>query len=603
MNIPIQPEPSKIPDLPTGVPAQQDASLLQDTCKSVLASQQERLEKATAAKGSSRQIQNILNKNEKELQSTIEQNPQTQSLPPNAKQSFISSQIAQQRQTFLDPLQSTSMKSFQRMAQIKTEALASAAGIETTSGTQPITEGVIKQNGVSYVLIPDPQYPDDPTKAMAFPISQTAAQGAEGGPDYSSSEAIWYTMQNAYNAGDKTLFQQTANAYLYLVDQKNATIAATNQQNYANQWAATPGLMGWTFDLGSNPPGSNILSNIEGKGGFPYASDFTNPSNAGDAGLSTATDADEGIINMMIQAQSRWGDMSLHCFGTFPPAAALQPSDPALPAPATDTDLTTLLNQAVNSFMAYDVSNKDTPPTNGTRNGFTYDGTTYYPILTNDNWGHNTLNPSYANFGELANIYNYMTSQGTFGSSPQLLKQAVQNTVQYLQALQNDYNGGLPDNPTWSEVGGKPTSVGWDSIRFLSTSGMYLYNSIHGGSPDPFGILSQVQSMTQKMASYVWSIGVNPGASNMTLNNGSTLSGPALLGPLLVAMKALNYDGNLPSNIPQSAIQQVSDSLDASVAYNPSNTDPSVWQQNYYAVELYLINRYCANQIPDPQPS
>jgi|GEM_PF-4765657 len=455
---------------------------------------------------------------------------------------------------------------------------------------EPATEKTIQINGVSYVLIPDPSAPNDPSKAMAFPVSHTSDAGGAAVPSCTSTEAIWYTLKMAYDSKDQTLFQQAMNGYLYLVEQKEAIVAAGGP---TASGASTPGLAGWLPSLGQ-PPGSQFSS-----GQFPYPNAPYNPA------LSTATDADLQILNLMIEGQKTFGNLNLHAFGPFP--AGYTPKD---------TDMNSLKNTAENTFLRNNISGTVQSPDDQAHRGFKYDGVTYNPVLCNDNWGGGNwggatpngtmLNPSYFDPVALTNIYNDVASSKDPSISGQAanFKLAVQNSVKYLKALQADYKDpnaqhansyGMPDNPAWNEGDGPqkngPHMVGWDSIRFLANVGNFVDFCNHGGQ-DVFGILPDVKDMGTKMLNYVQSNMVD---GTLPYPDGSKLFGGALYGPLLVAMKALTPQDPSIANIASS----LDDALKVDMnRMNP--TDPNAylyWQDQYYGIMVGLTCKADADRI------
>ncbi len=450
---------------------------------------------------------------------------------------------------------------------------------------QPATEKTLKIQGVSYVLISDPKLPTDPSQSMGFPVSHTSDAGGAPVLSATSTEAIWYTLENAFNAGDKDLFQQTLNGYLYLVEQKAATV-----NDPKNSWAWTPGLAGWLIDLGQ-PPGSVYQS-----GKYPYPQgDPGNPS------LSTATDADEQIIALMLKALTKFGDLTLHCFGGFPNSG--QPSD---------SKMSSLIETAIKTFLYNNISGHPQSSYDQAHHGFKYQNVLYNPVLCNDNWGGGGwvndpnqpnqgtfLNPSYFDPVVLAEIYNYVlvSQDPSISSQAAALKQAVVNSVAYLTILQHEYQdpndpqaAGMPDNPAWNEndgpSGNGPHPIGWDSIRFLTNVGKFIRSS-----QDPFNILDSVKTMGQKMLNYLIAHSEQPYTPDMIYENtpnGAKLKGPALLGPLLVAMKALTpQDPHIPT---------VAESLKTALVVDMNQMDPAdsnaylYWQDQYYGVELGLVN-------------
>lgn len=455
---------------------------------------------------------------------------------------------------------------------------------------QPATEKDLQINGVSYVLFADPAASSDPTKSMAFPVSHTSDSGGAAVPSATSTEAIWYTLENAYNANDKELFQQTLNGYLYLVEQKAATVQGTS-------WASTPGLAGWIINLGQ-PPGSVFSS-----GQFPYPQ-----GDPGNANLSTATDADEQILNLMIKGLAQFGDLELHCFGSFPNKAA-----------AADATMSSLIDQAVATFLYNNISGHPQSQYDEAHHGFKYLGVTYNPVLCNDNWGGGGwkddgsktssqgtfLNPSYFDPTTLSAIYNYAASSKdpTISSQAPALKQAVLNSMAYLTVLQSEFQdptdpnaAGMPDNPAWNEndgpQGNGPHPVGWDSIRFLTNAGKYVDACENHGAQDPFGILDALKVMGQKMLAYVIKNSDSPYTPDMILGNtqkGAQLKGPALLGPLLVGMKGLTpSDTNIPTVVASLGKVLV---LDMNQMTPTDQSAYLYWQDQYYGTELGLVNQ------------
>ncbi|QVL57622.1 MAG: hypothetical protein KFB93_00670 [Simkaniaceae bacterium] len=465
----------------------------------------------------------------------------------------------------------------------------------SVSTTQPANESMLKINGVSYVLFADPKAPTDPSKSMAFPVSHTSDLGGAAVPSATSTEAIWYTLENAYDADDQQLFQQTLNGYLYLVQQKVATVAGTD-------WASTPGLAGWIIDLGT-PPGTTFSS-----GKFPYPQ-----GNPGNPNLSTATDADEQIINQMLKGIEKFGDLTLHAFGAFPSSSSPQ-----------DIKMSDLTRVAVETFLYNNIAGHPASIYDKAHHGFKYQGVVYNPVLSNDNWGGGGwtndpkeqnqgtfLNPSYFDPHTLANIYAYVLSSSDpkINSQADAFKTAMINTVGYLTVLQAEYQdksdpsiAGMPDNPAWNENDGPngngPHPIGWDSIRFLTNVGKYVDYCENKGGTDPFGILSDFKEMGTKMLGYVIKNSINLYMPNMTLGatpKGANLEGGALLGPLLVAMKALTpNDPNIATV--QASLTKASE-VDMAQMDPKSGSAYSYWQSIYYGTELALVNAFDADQI------
>ena len=465
---------------------------------------------------------------------------------------------------------------------------------------EPADVKTLQKEGVSYVLVPG-KGSSDPNQEMAFPVSRTSDSGGAAMPDCSSTEAIWYAMETAYDAGDKTFFQQLLNGYYYLVELKESAIKSSTA-NPKPTWDSTPGLAGWQFTIGAPP--------VDKADDSMYPNDDT-PSDPKHGMLSCATDADEHIIDLMMKAQQKWPDMTT-AYGQGSLKDGYM---------GNTISLTSLLNEALTTFLTHNVSGYPTSGYDSSHRGFSYPPGTPLrsPILTNDNWGGGdsskppgtALNPSYFDPLCLADIYNYAKNSGdsTTEGYADNLKKAVQNSMKYLYnpnpttdypypGLQQDYNGALPDNPYWSEGSSKPHPVGWDSIRYLTNVGKYV-NACNTGLQDPFGILPDVTASGKMLLQYVTdpSRSTNLYSSNMVFDPGdgthANITGGALLGPLLVAMKALD-----PTN---PNIKTLEDSLDKVLNVDvSSNTDYSKWQTNYYySVAVGLTSKYDAEQIPE----
>jgi hypothetical protein len=301
----------------------------------------------------------------------------------------------------------------------------------------------------------------------------------------------------------------------------------------------------------------------------------------------------------MIKGEAKFGDLTLHAFGPFPSGSQ----------PPADTAMSALLKQAARTFLTCDVSGYPQSIYDNAHHGFKYNGVTYNPVLCNDNWGGGGwtddgsktdsqgtfLNPSYFDPTTLAGIYEYANnSQNGMSDLAKNLYTAVQNSVAYLQVLQNQFNGALPDNPAWNEGGVGPHPVGWDSIRFLSNAGKYV-----AAGQDPFGIIDTVKTMGTTMLNYVLAHSENNYQPNMILDNtpnGAQISGGALLGPLLVAMKALTPDDPNIGTVENS----LTASLDIDMDQMQGSSGYTYWQNQYYGIQLGLVNQYDASQIPPP---
>lgn len=456
---------------------------------------------------------------------------------------------------------------------------------------QPATEKTLKIAGVSTVLMNDPVHASDPTQSIAIPVSHTSDSGGNGMPDSTSTESIWYFLELAYDAGDQVYFQQLMNGYYYLVEQKAQTVSGTS-------WAVTPGLAGWIITLGI-PPGSNLKN-----GGLPYPQN--DPRNSR---LSTATDADEQIIAMMIKGIAKFGDLNLHCFGTFPSGSA----------PA-DKKMSDLLKEAVGTFLVNNIAGYPQSSYDKAHHGFKYEDTLYNPVLSNDNWGGGGwtddpnnpmqgtfLNPSYVDAETLAIIYQYAKSQDFSSEHVANFHQAMVNSVAYLEALQANFVdptdpnvAGMPDNPAWNEDDGpdgkSPHPVGWDSIRFLTKVAKYVDYIENKGNTDPFGIVDKMKSMGTKMLNYVIKYSQSPYTSKMVLAPGKAdLFGGALLGPLLLAMKVLTpNDPNIGAV--EKSLAEVSEVDMAQI--DPSRSDAyTYWQSQYYGAMLALVNAFDSQHL------
>ena len=490
--------------------------------------------------------------------------------------------------------------------------------------------------------------------SMAFPSSHTSDSGGNGMPDYTSTEAFWYFVEIALENNDLIFTQQLLNGYNYLIEQKNFMVKSSGV-TYQN----TPGMAGWQPYI--SIPNTNFNQSVYSTSNTQY--------------WSTATDADEHIITMFNYASKYLTDIYYCSDGNLTNTNGIVSYNSL-----SSTTIQNILTQSVNTFLTSNISNFPTSNYDTAHKGFYYPmeynngswtpsniSLVYNPVLTNDNFGGGTtiqyngliagttgLNPSYFDPITLETIYQL--SQTTYSNNTFIYNDysnntimtfnneqitsnyfnSIKNSIIYLMTLQSDYidpvsthinSFGLPDNPYWNEGeivpkqenAGKigPHYVGYDSIRFLSNVGKFVY--MYNKNSSSFSLFNStdynnILLMGIRMCNYIISNSQNLFEPNMILMypDQTYLESHVLLGPLTVIMYAIlpyinNSDQTSPyySTITSDNLNQIINSLN-SLAIDTSqfvynSTNPSngwmQWQSNYYSCSLILVNKYYLNQM------
>lgn len=398
----------------------------------------------------------------------------------------------------------------------------------------PATESTLEINGISVLT----------QGSMAFPVGHVVPEGQPGDiSDYTPSEAFGYSMRNAVLAGDQASFQSLLNGFLYLVNQ--TTLYRQNQMGLSGSQLAQ-GLIGWSPNI------MNILSSQS-----PYPSSLPNQF------VSSASDADADIIDSLIMASTLWPDLVAQ--DTLTPAGGSIISSIAIKD---------LAQQTIQNFVSNELGN------------FTFNGTTYY-AMTLDNWGHDALYPDYFDPTTFAKMIAFVGSTSAEGQS---LASAAQGTIQYIAAVAAANQNWIPDSPYW--LGGA-SSFGYDATRILMRFGEYL--SI--GS-DPLNMAPEVSTI---LSNLVYNIFSNNGSYLQWQQGGtvtftpSGLTGGAFTGPLLTALKSLNQNNQLPSDVPQNDITQVTDCLNYDLTQYQIDTMQD-WQNWYFSIQLAVLNQGLIDQ-------
>ncbi|MEX0961673.1 MAG: hypothetical protein WDZ28_02310 [Simkaniaceae bacterium] len=434
---------------------------------------------------------------------------------------------------------------------LQSAGAALSKGAAPAADTPPATIQTLDIDGVSVIDVTVNGV------TMAFPVGHVLPQGQPGSiSNYTPSEAFGYAMRNAVAYNDKDFFQQLLNGYLYLANQT---------EEYRNDPQGF-GLIGWSPDIGNLPsegPYSNLPSNF----------------------VSSASDADEDIIGAMIEAYNKWGPMT-----------AEDPTDTGAPNTYQSISLKDLITTTINSFIQCDIGS------------VTINGTTYDPVMTLDNWGHDAMNPDYfdpTEFTEMV-VWEEKNDPINGANNVKILQQAAKNTMSYITDIQNSNGGWIPDTP-WSLSG--PSSFGFDATRTLMRFGEYLLVCNQTGK-DPLGIEPQVEASLNTLVSNIFS---NNG-SYLNWDNGTVTFTPTGLGygqftgPLLVALAGLQATGNLPSDVTEDDITQVATCFEQDLSqYNTGSMQD--WQSSYFAIELALVSEGILDHLdpsilpPGLQPS
>jgi hypothetical protein len=511
MNIPLQPEPSPSSKQPMGDSVPQAGDLLSQAASDTLAAQRAALQNLPT-EATPRKVASLLSQHEQQLYAALDRDPTTQNLPENVKQQFVLEQVAQQRQEFLDPMQTVS-KSFKKMAQIKNEALAPSLG-----SNPPATEKTLDIDGVSVYEWHAPN-----GQILYIPVGHSL-QGSTTTP----SEAWGYAMRNAVEAGDKGFFQQLTQSYLYFCNQS----IGTNQTQLF-------GLMGW------NP-------------------DMTTGSYANQSAATSASDADEDIINALIAGYQKFGDMTI----TDPV------TPPGTPNTHTSISLHDLTLDACESFIKGDIGS------------FTINGKTYSPVMTNDEWGHDALNPDYfdpTTFSNMINFLNANNGSGQYTQDIATVKSAAQNTMQFIFDVAQASGGWIPDGPY--NIPAQPNNFGYDATRILMRLGQFIATP---GASSLFGDTTYNQAVTV-LKNLVANI--MPDVNSQGQFPPSGLNGGCFTGPLLTALAALNKIGQLPASVHASSIQTVLGYFQNDMENYDISDGVSGWQNNgYFNIELGVLS-------------
>ncbi len=440
-----------------------------------------------------------------------------------------------------------------------------------------------------------------------------------------------------------------------MISQKKNIVASNNNLSYQS----TPGMAGWQPYIGV--PNNNLNQ-------LPYSTSNTQY-------WSTATDADEHIIVLFNEATNYFNSVFCSSDGVINNSNGNYTYSNMLTSTISD-----ILTQSINTFLTSNISNFPTSNYDTAHLGFYYplvwtNGTwipsnasiVYNSVLTNDNFGGGTtipyngnvagttaLNPSYFDPNILEYIYKLSTttySNNTFTyynynnnstityNNQQIITNyvnATKNSINYLLALQLTYKDpntqnlnsyGLPDNPYWNEgeyVPGQESSgpigphfVGYDSIRFLSNVGKFVY--MWNKNPSGYNLFTQsdydnIITLGIRQMNYLIYNCINVFETNMALlySDGSALNGGALLGPLSTAMTALlpyvsstDTSSSFYSPITTNNVYQIQNSLNSltidisTLTYDNSNPSKgwTNWQNDYYSTSLVLTNKYYQTQM------
>jgi len=379
---------------------------------------------------------------------------------------------------------------------------------------------------------------------MVTPVGHVLPQGQPGDIDnYTPSEAVGYSMRNALLYDDKEFFQKLLNGYLFLTNQ--STIYRESEQHLPENLLAF-GLIGWSPDI------SNIPETL------PYQGLTTNF-------VSAASDADEDIINAMIEAQKKWGEMT-----------AIDPLLPTEPSTYATLSLVDFIDKSIESYVNFDIGSVNLWNKN------------YDPVMTLDNWGHDPMFPGYFDPLAFHNMITFVYENSLEEGQASRLIDSAQNSLAYISNIQTENGGWVPDTP-WNLSGAY--SFGYDAVRFLMRYGEYiLYCDQEGG--DPLNMLKEVEASLSTLVSLIFS---NNG-SYLSWQNGTVTFTPTGLGygqftgPLLVALTALSRVDLLPEGVTESTIEDVAKCLEHDLTeYSVSSSNE--WQKSYFAIELALISQ------------
>jgi hypothetical protein len=584
MNIPIQPDSfssqGPIGDMPVQV-----HKLLAKVSESTLAEQQAHLE-AEAPRKSPRQVENMLQQHAQQLFSTLDDNATTHSLPESVKQSFVAEQIAQQRETYVNASQVTA-SSFKQAAEIENTALYGSDDPLLIDNVSVIEKTI---NGVT----------------MYFPV----ARSSEGGGAYSPNESVGYYLRAFVNAGNKTAFQNMLNGLYFLMNQSNITRVQGSGSPMWDSWNEE-GLTGWNLNI------SNLFSGNM----TPYSSE-----QSGD--LNTASDADEDIIQAMIDGYNKWGDMT----ATDPSSTGTGVISSSKNGEGQSTmNLSDMIKVNIHAFLSADfqtqapnqnvLSGGDYQSGKGTPYADYFDPTVFAKMISF--LQNNPSPPSDV-------VWNTVPQGGTpppaYNAETMIsdIKTDAKATWDFVSNLAAA-NGGWISNQQTGQGG--VSAFGYEATRALMRMGQYMMYCKQTGS-DPLGILQDqgstpgVISTLKTLVSNLFSEGdftpatIVDGKATSSINftkangglPGGGFYGGAITGPLAVALAALQQAGQLPSDVTAADVTNVNLALQFDLGnylhtdtYNPSLPDGGYaddWQEGgpdgsrgYFATCLAVLSQ------------
>jgi hypothetical protein len=410
--------------------------------------------------------------------------------------------------------------------------------LNTQNSTNPTaTEQTLDISGVSVNI-----WNDGKGNQLVIPVGNSLS-----GLTYTPSEAWGYAMRNAIEAKDKTFFNQLVSSYLYY---SNQSTLLRESQNLP----PCTGLMGWSPYL--NPS----------QGAFPSNSYY----------FSSASDADLDILNAMIAGFNAFGNETIN-------------DNMSQGSGVIHTiGLKDLILTAGKSFVDSDLGNVS---------NYGQSGKTYY-MLTNDNWGHDAVNPDYFDPALFYQLKTFMEKEGNGQYQTEInnLMLAAGNTMQGILGISTQSSGWIGDNSY--QVPAKSNNFGYDAVRILMRLGEFLQTP---GAETFFDSGATYENAKTILLNLVNNIIPLCSTQNGTYqyNGGSGLSQAQFTGPLLLALQALQktVDSSKFTFDIQATINTVSSCFANDMKNYNINGGMSGWQPSYFSMQLGLLTQSIRNRL------
>lgn len=278
--------------------------------------------------------------------------------------------------------------------------------------------------------------------------------------------------------------------------------------------------------------------------------------------VTSASDADEDIITALIAGFQTFGDFTVNDDVTHP-----------IPSEGfSSLSIKELALKACQSFIQHDIG------------AFDLNGKKYDPILTNDDWGHDPLFPDYFDPMAFQTMLSFLKDNGGSTADIDRLHTAAIGTMQYIVDLASANNGWIPNNPYDAKFGYEAVRILMRFAQFIATPGADTFFDA--------SFYNQARDVLATLVSKLVPEVLSQGGKYLDL------SGACLTGPLLLALKALDKIGDLPSSLSQDSINAINAYFQADMKNYDINNGTSGWQHNgYYNIQLGILAEDIMEQL------